>query len=96
MESISQKYNDRVLFKYYLQPRDKDELLFILENEEFNYPVYIDMGNQFGKLNSLHADEVFLLDKDNHILLAGNPLATTKRKKEYEEVIQKYLNEKKS
>ena len=96
MESISQKYNDRVLFMYYLQPRDKDELLFILENEEFNYPVYIDMGNQFGKLNSLHADEVFLLDKDNHILLAGNPLATTKRKKEYEEVIQKYLNEKKS
>ena len=96
MESISQKYNDRVLFKYYLQPRDKDELLFILENEEFNYPVYIDMGNQFGKLNSLHTDEVFLLDKDNHILLAGNPLATTKRKKEYEEVIQKYLNEKKS
>ena len=54
------------------------------------------MDNQFGKLNSLHADEVFLLDKDNHILLAGNPLATTKRKKEYEEVIQKYLNEKKS
>ena len=37
MESISQKYNDRVLFMYYLQPRDKDELLFISLGTKTSY-----------------------------------------------------------
>ena len=41
MESIRRKYDNRVIFLYYLQPRNKEELLFVLENEEFDYPVYI-------------------------------------------------------
>ena len=94
MESLSKKYDDKILFMFYLQPHDKDELLFVLDSEEFNYPVYIDVDNQFGTLNALQSDEVFLLDKNDRVLLAGNPLESAKKKAAYEDAINDYLNKK--
>ena len=57
-----------------------------------NYPVYIDVDNQFGTLNALQSDEVFLLDKNDRVLLAGNPLEFAKKKAAYEDAINDYLN----
>lgn len=92
MEDIKRITNNNVDFIFYLQPKDKEELLFILENEEFNHPIYIDEENELAKLNNINGDHVFLLDKENRILLSGNPLKKTSTKKKYKDIIQKYVN----
>lgn len=51
-------------------------------SENFKYPVFIDDKNIFSKINPCIPSEeqfhVFLLDKDNRIILVGNPLKSNK------------------
>lgn len=48
-----------------------------LKITDFNYPVYVDYGNEFADLNSLIANcrsqKIFLLDNNQQIVLVGNP-----------------------
>ena len=51
-------------------------------SENFKYPVFIDDKNIFSKINPCIPSEeqfhVILLDKDNRIILVGNPLKSNK------------------
>lgn len=53
-----------------------------LLSENFKYPVFIDAKNIFSKFNSCIPSEelfhVFFLDKNNRIILVGNPLKSNK------------------
>lgn len=93
MEEIREKYNDKLMFMFYLQPRNLDELLFVLESEEFHHPIYIDNNKWFGKINHIYSDEVFLLDENNHILAKGNPLESSNKKSVYAKIINSKLEE---
>ena len=62
---------------FFLQMKDRKEMLSILRRENFNVPVCIDRDGAIDKLNhfpknsSFHA---FLLDRDNRVLVIGNPV----------------------
>ena len=64
-------------FLFYFFPQDKKELLSILKNIQFNYPIYIDEQDELNKLNKLPTNQsfqCFLLDKDNKVVLLENPI----------------------
>lgn len=67
----------------------------LLNKNRFDYPVFIDHNNSFYKLNSLKKDhrfQVFLLDRENNILLIGDPI----RNDAIWELYKKTLNDEKS
>lgn len=66
---------DSVSFIFCLYPKDLEETKFILDCDLPNYPVFIDINNEIGKLNNFSSDMYFLLDKDNKVVLSGNPIS---------------------
>lgn len=65
-------------FVFFFQPkkRDEKELQFIFKQNEFRHPVFIDKANEIGKLNNFPSGseyQCFLLDKNNKVLIVGNP-----------------------
>lgn len=65
-------------FIFFFQPKKKDEkeLQFIFRQHGFRHPVFIDRENKINQLNNLPSKtehQCFLLDKDNKILIVGNP-----------------------
>ena len=65
-------------FLIFYQPKQRDvkELVFHLEHYDFQYPVYLDIENKMDKTNRFPSDpsfQCFLLDKDNKVVLIGNP-----------------------
>lgn len=62
---------------FFLQMKDRKEMLSILRRENFNVPVCIDTEGAIDKLNhfpkntSFHA---FLLDRNNRVRVIGNPV----------------------
>lgn len=66
-----------VPFIFFFQPKDVDELNYLLRRDRFDYPVCIDVDNQIDKLNDFPnrpAYQTFLLDKDNKVVVIGNPV----------------------
>ena len=62
------------------------ELELLLESEEFVYPVCIDEEDELNKLNCFPENEGFhtlLLDKENKIVIVGNPIQNMKIKELY-------------
>jgi len=65
-------------FVFFFQPKikgDKDVILTLRENR-FRHPVFIDKENGTYKMNNFPANpnyQCFLLDKDNKVLLIGDP-----------------------
>ena len=65
-------------FVFVFQPKKRDEMevQFILLSEEFFHPVIIDKGNEIDKINKFPSNpehQCFLLDKDNKVIMVGNP-----------------------
>ena len=65
-------------FVFFFQPkkRDEQELQSIFRSNGFRHPVFIDKDNEIDKINNFPANfeyQCFLLDKDNKVLLVGNP-----------------------
>lgn len=68
-------------FHFYFQPKDENELKFMFRRDYFNHTVYIDRQNKLHELNGFPNDmsyQCFLLDKDNRVLLIGNPTLNPK------------------
>ena len=65
-------------FVFIFQPKmsDEQELYAILRNKGFRHPVFIDKDNAFNKINKLPSNpayQSFLLDRDNRVVMVGNP-----------------------
>lgn len=76
---------------FFLHPKDKSELTYILRRNHFTYPVCIDENDSLNKLNHFPSDmmfQTFLLDKDNKVLAIGNPIHNPKVKELYLKIIQ--------
>lgn len=72
-----------ISFLFFIQPKDTAELKYILINEDFEYPIYLDIEGRFAALNHLSSDQVFLLNDQNQILTVGNPTQDLQAKKNY-------------
>ena len=71
---------------FYFHPNDLKELRYILKRDRFDYPVCIDLDNEFNRLNQFPSDmtfQTFLLDKQNKVVAIGNPIHNTKVKDLY-------------
>ena len=65
-------------YVFIFQPKKNgnQELYTILRSSGFRYPVFIDKDNEFNKNNKFLSNpefQCFLLDKDNKIVMVGNP-----------------------
>ena len=67
-----------VEFIFFFQPKQKDErdLQQIFKSNGFKHPVFIDKKNVIHRLNNLPSSpeyQCFLLDKDNKVVIVGDP-----------------------
>lgn len=63
-------------FLFYFHPKDEDYLQSLLKRQDFRHNVFIDSEDKLNTENNLPVDmkyQCFLLDKDNKIILVGNP-----------------------
>jgi hypothetical protein len=76
MKEAEEEMPGKIGFHFYFQPKDKRELLFILQQDNFRQIVYADSGNLLHRTNRLPdkaSYQCFLLDSNNRVLLVGNP-----------------------
>ncbi|WP_455590610.1 DUF1573 domain-containing protein [Bacteroides sp.] len=82
--------NGNVGVLFFMHPKDRKEIDYILKRDNFDYPVCIDKLDSLNKLNHFPADErfqTFLLDKNNKVLAIGNPVHNPKVKELYMKII---------
>lgn len=77
---------------FFIFPKNKSDIQFMLKYKKFDYPVCLDLDNSLGKLNKFPLQEkyqTFLLDKDNKVILIGNPTYNYKIKELYLEFLSR-------
>ena len=68
------------VFIFRPKKRDEIELQSIFRNNGFHHPVFIDNENEIDKINKFPYNpeyQCFLLDKDNKVLMVGDPFINT-------------------
>lgn len=94
IERIDSLTNKSVQFLFLLHPKDVREIKVIAKIKKFNYPLYFDKNDEINKLNKFPSNisfQTFLLDRNNKVLLLGNPISNPKIKELY---INKILDKK--
>lgn len=64
-------------FLFFFQSKDDKELRYILKQDNFDRPVCIDRNSELNKLNRFPQNitfQTFLLDKENRVVVIGNPI----------------------
>jgi hypothetical protein len=71
-----EEYGSKADFLFYFYPKNRDTLLSMLKSEQLNGRIYIDSADEINRLNQFNRENMFqcfLLDKNNKVLLIGNP-----------------------
>ena len=93
-------FGSKVSLNFIFSPAKKDmnQLISTIQRNRFKYPIIIDSIAQFEKLNphlpknkALHT---FLLDKDNKVILVGNPLNNPKIEEMFYKIVEEKLGKK--
>ena len=96
----AEKYQGRLKFYFLFSPTENDltTVNLALRTNMFDYPVFIDSAGTFAKENphlpkkpQLHT---FLLDKDNKVILVGNPLNNPKIEEMFYKMVEERLGKK--
>ena len=82
MAEADSLFSGEVDFLFFFQPKKQDEkeLQFLFRQYGFRHPVFIDTKNEIDKLNKFPSQtdyQCFLLDRDNRVLMIGNPSVNT-------------------
>ena len=86
MVEVDSLTSGSVPFLFYFHPKDMKEMRYLLRRDSFTYPVCIDGKDELNRLNKFPADmafQTFLLDKDNKVVVIGNPVHNPKVKELY-------------
>ena len=81
---------DSVRFVFVFHPKDTTELYDKLKLYDFDLPVWVDAKGEFSQVNALPDNllfHVFLLNRDNRVMLVGSPIGNPKMWKLYENTI---------
>jgi hypothetical protein len=78
MQDADTVFTRKPEFIFFFQPKKKDEkeLAFLFRQNGFRHPVFVDRENEIGKLNGFPSNfkyQCFLLDKNNRVIIVGNP-----------------------
>ena len=87
MISVGAATNDTIPFLFFLYPKDIEEMRYLIQSENFDYPVCVDSDDLLNKLNKFSSDVSFLLDENNHVIVAGNPILDLETRDLYMEKI---------
>lgn len=71
---------------FFIHPNDIRSMKATLRMEQFNYPVCMDIDDSMNKLNIFPSEflfQTFLLDKNNRVIVIGNPVHNAKIKELY-------------
>ena len=77
MAQVDSVCNKHIPFLFFFQIENKKELSYNMERDKFTLPVCIDTEDRFNKLNNFPSEmmfQTFLLDKDNKVIVIGNPI----------------------
>jgi hypothetical protein len=77
MEEADSLFQEQVGFLLYFQPKSEREMTSIFARDRFEYPVFMDLKGEINRLNRFPQAmeyQCFLLDKDNKVLMLGNPV----------------------
>ncbi len=80
----------RVDFLFYLHPKSRKEIVYLLKRDKFVFPVCIDDYDSLNILNRFPQDEMFhtfLLDGENRIVAIGNPIRNPRIKELFLKII---------
>jgi len=80
----------KISFRFYFQPKDEKELQFLLKKDSFTHPVYMDKDNKINEANKFPANmnyQCFLLDKEDKVVMIGNPMLNPKIWELYKQTI---------
>lgn len=97
LTQIYDAYHDVKVCFIFSPPNDNtDDIRELIGEQGFRHPVFIDSNHLFERENSWLPVEslyhTFLVDKDNRIVLVGNPLKNQKIRKMLFEIIEKQHN----
>ena len=90
IEESDSLLKEKVSFLFFFHPKDKKELQFLLKRDRMNYPVFIDFADKLNQLNRFSEQQsyqCFLLDKNNNVIMIGNPTLNPKIWELYKEQI---------
>lgn len=92
MHEADSAFSQTIDFIFYFYPKNEKDIISILNENNFNYPVFIDIRNEIGIKNEF-PDKIeyqcFLLDKDNKVILVGNPTLNNRIWTLFKQVIRK-------
>ena len=91
-ESLAEWFS--IIFLFTPKMEELPKLSLTLQSDEFNYPLFIDRNANFFKQNNLPKNRhlhCFLLDRDNRVVMVGNPLFNTNLWELYKSTIQKMI-----
>ena len=97
MEEADSLFGEQVGFLLYFQPKNAREMAYLLARDRFDYPVFMDLDGAINRLNSFPNDmqfQCFLLDKDNRVLMIGNPALNADIRELYKTQINNLINKK--
>ncbi|WP_300761231.1 DUF1573 domain-containing protein [uncultured Parabacteroides sp.] len=69
--------NGSIPYLFFFQSKDDKELHYLLKQDNFDHPVCIDHTNQLDNINKFPKDltfQTFLLNKENKVVVIGNPV----------------------
>lgn len=81
IEEADSLFQNKLSFLFYFQPKSVEDYSLLFIRERFNYPIFVDTVNSINQLNDFPQSveyHCFLLDKDNKVLLIGNPILNNK------------------
>ncbi|MCL2311572.1 MAG: DUF1573 domain-containing protein [Firmicutes bacterium] len=76
IEEADSLFPEQVGVLLYFQPKSAKEMTYLLAQSRFDYPVFMDLNGTINRLNlfpQAMEHQCFLLDKDNKVLMIGNP-----------------------
>ncbi|MDR0973339.1 MAG: hypothetical protein LBM61_05080 [Prevotellaceae bacterium] len=96
IEESKRQLSDKVGFVFFFQAKNQRTVKYLLDREYFEHPVFMDQRGKLNKRNALPtqpAYQCFLLDRDNKVLMIGNPADIPSVWELYKRVITQQLNE---
>lgn len=78
-------------FLLVVHSKDYTLLDIIKEKNKFTYPIFYDYENKVAQINKFPKDprfQTFLLDKNNHVILVGNPVGNRALWNLYKQIIK--------
>ncbi|WP_455508961.1 hypothetical protein [Butyricimonas paravirosa] len=82
--------NSNVAFLFVVHVKNYSVVDIIKKQNKFTYPIFYDYKNKIGQLNKFPTNprfQTFLLDKNNKVVLLGNPIGNHRMWKLYKQVL---------